>query len=486
MTQSAPQPLNNTTVARTPRPITVLQFGSGNFLRGFADWMIQQSNDAGLTDHGVAIAYATNRPRRHDPLAEQDGLYHVVLEGVRDGRAVRRVDLIDVVQAVVDPWADYAEYRRIALSPELKLVISNTTEAGIAWSDDDLSVRPAASFPGQVAQLLHERYEAFDGADEAGLSILCCELIEANGTTLQGYVRRHAANAGWGEDFLAWLERANRFYDTLVDRIVSGFPADEAPALQAETGFDDRALVKGELFSLWVVGGDPRIQELLPLAGLDLGVTYVTTGEVAAFRDKKVRVLNGCHTAMALAGLQLGHVTVDQAFADPDVRRYLDQLLEREVLPTIAGDPDELRAFAASILERFANPSLHHKLADIGLNSVAKWQARNLGVVRDRWTQGETSPLSELALASLLVLYSGRSEAAGFEPRDDDAFVAATRTGFDASDLSGWVARCLALLPLEDQVRTRLVDEVTPLVRRLLTDGTRETLRTLALQPLTP
>lgn len=470
--------LNNTTVTRRPRPISVLQFGSGNFLRGFADWMIQQSNDAGLTDHGVAIAYATNRPRRHDPLAAQDGLYQVVLEGVRDGRAVRRIDLIDVVQTVVDPWADYAAYHRVGISPELRLVISNTTEAGISYvADDDLDARPAASFPAQVAQLLHDRFQAFDGADSAGLSILCCELIEANGATLHDYVVRHATRAGWGDAFLAWLERANRFYDTLVDRIVSGFPTDEAPALQAETGFDDQALVKGELFSLWVVGGDPRIQELLPLASLDLGVSFVAPEAVAAFRDKKVRVLNGCHTAMALAGLQLGHVTVDQAFADPDVRAYLDALLETEILPTIPGDRDELHAFAASILERFANVSLHHKLADISLNSLAKWQARNLGVVLDRWSAGADAPLSVLALAALLVLYSGRSAATGFVPRDDPAFVAAVVDGFDPDDLPGWVTRCLAFLPVEAAVRERLVVAVTPLVGGLLDEGARVCLR---------
>ena len=471
--------LNSTTSPRTERPITILQFGSGNFLRGFADWMIQQSNHAGLTNHGVAIAYATNRPRRHDPLAEQDGLYHVCLEGIRDGRPARRVDLVDVVQAVVDPWADYAEYQRIALSSELKLVISNTTEAGIVWAEDDLCVRPAASFPAQVTQLLHDRYQAFGGADEAGLSILCCELIEANGSTLREYVVRHATGAGWGSAFLAWLDRANRFYDTLVDRIVSGFPKDEAPALQAETGYADQALVKGELFSLWVVGGDPRIRELLPLDSLDLGVTVVPRDNVAAFRDKKVRILNGCHTAMALVGLQLGHVTVDQAFADPDVREYLDRLLDTEILPTISGDRDELRAFAASILQRFANRSLHHKLADISLNSAAKWQARNLGVVRDRWDAGLDAPLSVFALASLLALYSGRSEAPDFSPRDEPGFVAAVRDGFDALNIERWVANCLDQLSLDEDARARLTDEVTPLVGRLLVDGPRPALRML-------
>ena len=470
--------LNNSTAARTQRPITVLQYGSGNFLRGFADWMIQQSNDAGLTDHGVAVAYATNRPRRHDPLADQDGLYHVVLDGVRDGRPERRIDLVDVVQTVVDPWADYVEYHRIGLSPDLRLVISNTTEAGIVYAEDDLTARPAASFPAQLAQLLHDRYLAFDGAPSAGLSILACELIENNGDTLRRFVVRHAERAGWGAPFLAWLSEHNHFYDTLVDRIVSGFPADEAPALHAELGYADRALVKGELFSLWVVGGDPRIRALLPLDGLDLGVTVLPRTEVAAFRDKKVRILNGCHTALAMAGLQLGFSTVDQAFADADVRAYLDALIETEVLPTIAGDRDELRTFAASILERFANRSLHHRLADIALNSVAKWQARNLPVVLDRWRDGAGAPLSEFGLAGLLALYSGRIP--GLEPRDDAAVVGTIREAFEATSTAAAVTAALLALDVDDATRDRLAAEVTPLLADILAAGPRTALRSVA------
>ena len=468
--------LNNSTVTRTERPITILQFGSGNFLRGFADWMIQQSNEAGLTNHGVAIAYATNRPRRNDPLAEQDGLYHVVLEGVRDGRPARRVDLVDVVQTIVDPWADYEHYERIALSPELRLVISNTTEAGITYvADDDLAARPAASFPAQIAQLLHDRYQALGGAASAGLSILACELIENNGETLRRYVVQHAERAGWGPEFLAWLHEHNHFYDTLVDRIVSGFPTDEAPALQAEVGYADQALVKGELFSLWVVGGDPQIRELLPLDGLELGVTVVPRDEVAAFRSKKVRILNGCHTAMAMAGLQLGARTVDEAFADADLKAYLDALIDDEVLPTIPGVPAQLKEFAASILERFGNPSLHHRLADIGLNSVAKWQARNLPVVLDRWRDGAHAPLSVFALAGLLRLYSGA--VPGFEPRDDAAAVASIRAALGADD----VGAALQVLDVDDDVRDRLAAEVAPLVRGIAADGPRAAMRAVTV-----
>lgn len=468
-------PLTRTTVDRPTRPVTILQFGSGNFLRGFADWMIQQANDAGLTNHGVAIAYATHRATpRHDPLVDQDGLYHVCLEGMKDGRPTRRIDLVDVVQQLIDPWRDADAFRAVALSEDLRLVISNTTEAGITWSEDDLTVRPAASFPGQVAQLLHDRYLAFGGRDDAGLSILCCELIEDNGETLRRYVVRHAERAGWGEDFLAWLDRANRFYDTLVDRIVSGFPAADAEALFAEIGFADQALVKGELFSLWVIGGDASLRDLLPLDRLDLGVSFVPRAAVAPFRDKKVRILNGCHTAMAQLGLQLGFDTVGAAFADPDLRRLLTGMVTAEVLPTIPGDADDLRRFAAAIMERFDNPYLAHRLADIALNSASKWRTRNLPVVRDRWAAGQEAPLSVLSLAALLVLYSGHGAAPRFEPRDEPRVVATIRDTFDLDELDAWVSRCLGALDLSDLPQAgRLAAEVTRDADALLTDGPR-------------
>lgn len=468
------QELRTATVDRTDRPVTVLQFGSGNFLRAFADWMLQQSNEAGLTNHGVAVVYATHRPGRTDPLAEQDGLYHVVLEGVKDGRQQRRVDLVDVVQTVVDPWEQHDAYQRIALSKELQLVISNTTEAGIVWREDALASTPASSFPGQLAQLLHDRFVAFDGAPEAGLHVLACELIEDNGETLRRLVVRHAEQAGWGEDFLAWLGSANHFYDTLVDRIVSGFPTDEAEGLWAETGFRDRAIVKGELFSLWVIGGDESLREVLPLDRLDLGVRLVPRSEVGPFRSKKVRVLNACHTAMAVLGLQLGFQTVDRGYGDAGLRAFLDEMIAEEVLPTIEGDRDELKAFAAAILERFDNPSLHHRLADISLNSVAKWKARNMPILLDRWAAGLPARRTVASLAALLALYSGHVAADGFTPRDEPGVVEAIAGAFRLDDLTGFVRSSLVVMGLDDLPDAeRLVDETAEALEVLFAEGAR-------------
>lgn len=472
------QPLNNATVERVARPVTILQFGTGNFLRAFADWMVQQANDANLTNHGIAACYATHRPDRVDPLVRQDGLYHVVLEGMRDGRQVRRTDLVDVVQEVVDPWKDPDHLSELAASKDLRLVISNTTEAGICWREDALQHRPASSFPGQLTQLLHDRFIAFDGADEAGLHILACELIEDNGRVLQDLVRRHARQAGWGDDFTAWVDRANHFHDTLVDRIVSGFPTDEAAAIAEETGFDDRAVVKGELFALWVIGGDDGLGDLLPLDRLPLGAMLVAPEDVAPFRSKKVRVLNSCHTALAQLGPHLGYETVDQAYGDPDLRAFVDEMVADEVLPTIDGAPAELRAFADSILGRFDNTSLHHRLADISLNSAAKWRARNLPVVQDRWAAGAEAHRNILSLAALLLLYAGRTGAETFTPRDEPGIVDAVARVFDTDDLHGWVIAALDALGLGALPESpRLADETTAAARLLLDSGCREAVR---------
>lgn len=399
--------LNRTTASAPRRPVTIAQFGSGNFLRAFVDWMVQRTNAAGLADNGVAVLYATHREDRHDPLVEQDGLYQVLLEGVRDGEQVRELELVDAVQEIIDPWAAPERVRALAISPELRLVVSNTTEAGIVdREDDDLSVRPAASFPGQVAQLLHDRYESLGGSEAPGLHVLCCELIEDNADTLRSIVLRHAARAGWDEGFRTWLEREVSFHNSLVDRIVSGYPKDDAAWAEARSGLEDRALVKGELFSLWAIDGDPALAQVLPVDALDLGARLVTAAELTAFRTRKVRILNGAHTALAQLGPALGYETVDQAFGDPDLRTFIAAMVSEEVLPTLAGDPAEVRALADSILERFDNTSLHHRLADIGLNSVSKWATRNLPVVVDRWAAGQTADREILALAALLVRYA--------------------------------------------------------------------------------
>ncbi|NHT16682.1 tagaturonate reductase [Cellulomonas sp. IC4_254] len=462
------------TVPRPDRAPTVLQFGGGNFLRAFADQMIQRADDAGVLAAGVVVVHATPGPDTAvELLRRQDGIYHVLLEGVRDGEPVREVTRVTAVRGVVRAHEEFEAYRDAYLDPGLRVVLSNTTEAGIAWvPDDDLAATPPRSFPAKMTALLLDRFRHFDGDPGAGLHVVCCELIEDNASTLRRYVLRHAAANGLPPEFVAWVEEACTFHDTLVDRIVPGYPRDEIAEIQAEIGFADQLVVKGELYGTWVIGGDRAIRDALPLDRAGLPVEFVA--DVRPTRDRKVRVLNGMHTAMTPLGLLLGCTTVREVTARPDVGRYLDLLLDREVLPSLPGDPAALRRYAATIRERFTNPYLQHRLGDIALNSLAKFRARNLPVLLAAWSAGREAPATALALAALLVLGAGRSGPAGFEPADDPALLRHLRETFDPEDLVGWVrgvAVAAEYLAGDDPRLDRLAGEVAGHAGVLLREG---------------
>ena len=481
--------LNASTIPAPVRPTTILQFGGGNFLRAFVDQMVQVANDAGVMNTGVAIVHATSHDDPAlDLLVAQDGRYHVLLEGIANGEPVREFTLVNSITAIVRAHANFAAYRDLYLSPDLTMIASNTTEAGIAWvAGDDLTAQPPVSFPAKIAALLFDRWQHFDGAADKGLRIVCCELIEDNGSTLRQYVLRHAAAARLPAKFVTWVEQSCSFHDTLVDRIVPGYPHDEIDAIQTEIDFHDQVVVKGERFGIWAIADAspavvstrrsslaptqppahsgwlsrersdrvetttvPPLRDLLPLDRAGLPVEFMT--DIRPFRAKKVKILNGLHTAMAQVGLLAGCESVREAVTHPAIASYLQCLLADEILPSIpdywAGDESraELVAFAAKITERFDNPFLHHRLADISLNSISKWQARNLPVALDCWKNSEDSPLTTFAFAALAVLYSGQGadsqavRATGWEPRDDEAPLTALRMPFDTADDSSIVA----------------------------------------------
>lgn len=495
-------PLRELDAATAParaRPTTILQFGGGNFLRAFVDLMVHHANVAGVMDAGIAVVQATAHPSTaFELLRQQDGRYHVLLEGVRDGEPVRELTRVDAVTRLVRAHTEFEAYRATYLSPDLTTVVSNTTEAGIVWIEgDDLTARPPRSFPAKMTALLLDRFDHFDGDPAKGLHIVCCELIEDNATTLRGYVLRHAAGAGLPGAFVDWVTTACSFHDTLVDRIVPGFPDGEFDALEAETGYRDQALVKGEYFGLWAIAtGEPggrgeAIRTVLPLDRAGQPVEFMS--DIRPFRAKKVRILNGLHTALAPVGILSGHEHVYEALADAAIAGYLDRLLHDEVLPSIggfvAGAADaELLAFADRITERFTNPFLRHRLADIALNSLSKWQTRNLPVVLDAWRAGQDAPLEVLALAALVVLYSGRGADSarvaqfGYQVDDDEALVGQIRSSFDADDVEGWLretivaARLVEGLPASVDVAARLAAEAVPYARSILEEGVVATL----------
>ncbi len=439
--------LNSASVEKPVRPVEILQFGEGNFLRAFADWAIDIANEKGVMDAGVAICKP--RPRAEgqhtmiDTLREQDNLFHVCLEGVENKEPKRDTSLVKCVMDSFIPDEEYSKYESYIFSPELRIIISNTTEAGIKYVEgDDIFAPVPKSYPAKMTSLLYRRFKHFGGDTERGVAVVCCELIEDNGSTLREYVLRHAQANNLEQEFVDWLKESCCFCDSLVDRIVSGFPAERIDDVKREIGYDDNAVVVGELYYLWVIGGDGYdwVQHLMPLDKAGLNVIF--TPSVKEYRDKKVRILNGSHTGMVAMSLLMGCESVYEAFSTPDIVTFVNKMVREEVLPMISGDRAELEAFAAGILERFYNPYIKHLLKSISLNSLSKWETRNYPTLWDNWTRlGQAAACESLTFAALMAYYSPKS---GFHPDDLPEHVAYIRENWDSENLYDTITKIVS------------------------------------------
>lgn len=405
-------------------PLKVLQFGEGNFLRAFFDWMIHGLNARSLFNGSVRLV----QPLPHgsgDFINAQGGLYTTLLRGLRQGKPVREISLIGCVSGCVNPYTDWPEVVRNACCDTLEFVVSNTTEAGIAYRSEDRSEAACpTTFPAKIAELLYRRYERFRGDPEKGLIFLPCELIERNGDTLRNIVIQYAEDWNLGDGFLSWLIGSCRFLNTLVDRIVSGFPRDEYDKLRAELGYEDRLLTTGELFHYFVIESDPSLEEKLPL--IHGGFNVVLTRDLEPYHERKVRFLNGAHTATALAGHLCGFEYVDELVRDPMFSNYLRRLLFDEIDPTVRLDDAEKTMYAEAVLERFANPFLRHRLLTIALNSVSKWKVRVLPSLKRYFEIKATPPrLLVFSLAALIAFYrnTGGITVSGHKIEDEPAVV---------------------------------------------------------------
>ena len=391
-------------------PVRILQFGDGVFLRAFFDWMVEAMNAQGLFQGSVAIVKP--RPGAFSPAYARQGLaWRVSLKGILDGRRVERVDLVSSASRLVNPYEDFVAYLAEARNPELRVIVSNTTESGIVAAPEDRAMdRPALSFPGKLTQLLKARYDAFQGAADSGLLIIPCELIEDNAAKLKALVLGHAASWYADPGFAAWLEKSCTWIDSLVDRIVTGFTAEERAAILKAEGVEDELVAVAEPYHLLALRGTESLDKILPLKAAGLNVVWAL--DISPWRELKVRLLNGSHTLIALAGLALGKKTVLECVGDPllmeAVRTY--QLLE--TIPTIGGKASpigrpEAEAYLSGVLERFSNPDLAHKLEGIASKSVAKYAARIMPTVKAQFAiQGRATVMASFILAALVDRYT--------------------------------------------------------------------------------
>ena len=400
-------------------PERIIQFGEGNFLRAFVDWIIFNMNNKADFNSSVVIVQPLANGMI-DMLNDQDGLYHLNLQGLDKGKAVDSIELIDVVSRCLNPYSQFQDYLKLAENPDMRFVISNTTEAGIAFDDsckpDDA---PASSFPGKLTQLLFHRFKIFNGAMDKGLIMLPCELIFHNGTELKKCIEQYIALWNLGEEFKQWFEKACGVYCTLVDRIVPGYPRDTINEILEKVQLEDKMVVKAEIFHLWVIEAPESVAKEFPADKAGLNVLFVPSEK--PYHDRKVTLLNGPHTVMSPVAYLSGIDTVSEGLKDEVIAKFVDKVMFKELLETLDLPKAELEKFGADVLDRFKNPFVKHFYTSIMLNSFPKFKTRDLPGLKIYLERKGELPLGlVLGLAGIITYYKGGKRGdVEITPNDD-------------------------------------------------------------------
>lgn len=387
----------------------VLQFGEGNFLRGFVDWMIDRLNKEADGDYGVVLV----QPLANgliDMINEQDGRYSLYLRGLLNGEKVEETRIVDCITRGINPYSDTDAYFECAKNPDLRFIVSNTTEAGIEYKPNQNPENFAGlTFPGRLTLFMKKRFD--EGLN--GFILFPCELIDKNGDCLKECVLKYAEDWSFGADFEKWVNEENHFTNTLVDRIVTGYPRDTAAEMEKSFGYLDNVIDTAEIFHLWVIEGDKKYAEEIPFHKIGLNVLW--TDDVTPYKKRKVRILNGAHTMMVLAAHLAGLETVKEAMDDELVFSFMKQGIFEEIIPTLDLPKSELEQFANDVIERFQNPFIKHYLLSIALNSVSKYKVRVLpSVLQYIKDKGAEPKRLVFSLAALIAFY--RTDAANDDP----------------------------------------------------------------------
>ncbi|HEX5170373.1 MAG TPA: tagaturonate reductase [Cyclobacteriaceae bacterium] len=400
------KPLNRITADAMSRSVKVLQFGEGNFLRAFVDWIIDILNEKTSFNGDVQVVQPI-RNGMGETINQQDGLYHLVLNGIKNGKATTEIRLITCLREVINPYENFEAFLETGENADLRFIFSNTTEAGIAFNPDDKDPnRLPESFPGKMTALLFHRYKHFKGARDKGLFIIPCELIDKNGQQLREIIFQFISLWKLPDDFKKWVSEHNTFCNTLVDRIVPGYPKETIKEIQEKIGYDDHLVVTAEPFHLWVIEGPESVRKAFPADKADLDVKFVN--DQSPYRTRKVRILNGAHTAMVPVAYLHGLRTVKESVEDPFVGEFIKQAINEEIIPTLDLPHEELNQFAHDVIERFQNPFIRHELSSIALNSISKFKVRVLPSILEYNGRKNTLPdRLVFSLACLIAFYKG-------------------------------------------------------------------------------
>jgi len=423
--------LNKLTAPKAVAPERIIQFGEGNFLRAFVDWIIKNMNDKTDFNSSVVVVQGTPDAFVMQLLQGQDCLYHVNLQGRLEGEVINSYTRVDVISRGISPFTQTDAFLALADQPEMRFVISNTTEAGICFDPAcKLADRPASSYPGKLTQLLYRRFKTFNGAADKGFIIMPCELIFENGHHLKECIINYIDlwKEELGEDYAAfkeWFLTYNYVCSTLVDRIVPGFPRKEIAQIQEKLNYKDNIVVQGEAFHLWVIehASNMTLEQLkAEFPAEKAGLHVLITESEAPYHERKVTLLNGPHTVLSPVAFLSGVNIVRDACNHPVIGKYIHKVQFEELMETLNLPMDELKKFASDVLERFNNPYVDHQVTSIMLNSFPKYQTRDLpGLKTYLERKGELPKGLVLGLAALITYYKGGKREDGTEivPNDD-------------------------------------------------------------------
>jgi tagaturonate reductase len=461
-------------------PERIIQFGEGNFLRAFVDWIVSVMNRKADFQTGVVIVQPIPAGTV-DLLNEQEGLYHLNLQGIDHEQAVDSIELVDVVTRGINPYSQFDDYLKLAENPNMRFVISNTTEAGIAFdSACKLDDKPAKSYPGKLTQLLYHRYKTFDGAGDRGWIIFPCELIFHNGRELKKCIHQYIDLWQLGEGFRKWFDAACGVYNTLVDRIVAGFPRDSIGEIRQRIPFDDQLVVKAEIFHLWVIEAPESVAKEFPAGKAGLNVFFVPSEK--PYHERKVTLLNGPHTALSPVGYLSGLDTVRECVEDETIGKFVHQVMYSELLPTLDLPEKELEQYASDVLDRFRNPFVKHFVTSIMLNSFPKYRTRDLPGLKIYLERTGCLPSGlVLGLAAIITYYKGGKRGNDeIVPNDDPVILNLLTDLWKTNDLKKLAQGVLAA----DFIWGEDLNQIPGLTEKLIgylhliqTQGMRETVR---------
>ena len=387
-------------------PERVLQFGEGNFLRAFVDYFFDVMNETADFNGKVVVS---------QPIAgglagminDQEGLYTLFLRGSENGEKVSKKRVISAISRCINPYEDYAALMACAENKDLRFIVSNTTEAGIAYdSSCQKDDTPPSSFPAKLTAFLYRRYEL----KLPGFIILSCELIDHNGDELRKCVHQYIDQWKLEDSFRLWVDSENLFCSTLVDRIVPGYPRNEAEKICNELGYTDNLIDTGEVFGFWVIEGPQEIKKEFPFD--KAGLPIIVVDDVTPYKQRKVRILNGAHTSFIMAAYLAGQDIVRDCMKDEVIHGFMNKTIYDEVIPTLDLPRDNLMQFASDVTERFANPFVDHQLLSISLNSTSKWKARCMPSLLEyaKRNNGALAPCLTFSFAAYIEFYHRGNE----------------------------------------------------------------------------